>query len=123
MLHWRKRLGTWARHIRAQRGRVPWVKMALGLLSGPVPAEVWRSRIRTCARCPVKSPEAWVCRRELSDGRVIGCSCDLVMKCLTAAPYARGCYARMLSETEGWPAYVFPTRWAKIRAVWRFIVS
>lgn len=121
MLKWRKHLGVWARRIRAQHGRVPWLKMVHGLLTGPVPAAVWSERIRVCARCPVRSPDAWICRRELTDGRVIGCNCDLVLKCLTAAPYPRGCYARQVTDHEGWAAYVFPSRTAKLRAVWRFL--
>lgn len=122
-LNWHRRLSDWSAHVRAQHGRVSWLNMVLALLSGPVPADVWRERIKICARCPVKSPDAWVCRRELADGRKIGCNCDLVFKCLTAVPYSKtgGCYAREITVHEGWAAYVFPSRRAKLRAVWRFI--
>lgn len=122
MLHWRKHLSHWAAHVRSQHGRVPWGNMLLAVLSGPVPAQVWRSRIRTCAHCPVRSKEGWICQTTLANGDTVGCNCVIVFKALSAAPYPKGCFAyEVTGGQEGWPAHHFPNRRAKFAAVLRFL--
>lgn len=120
MFHWRKRLSEWRAVVR-QYGRGHYMGMVVALLSGPVPTDTWRERMKICLRCPVLDRERMICRKELGDGRVLGCSCYTPLLALTAAPYKRGCYAREITEHEGWPSYVFKSRRAKLRAVWRFI--
>jgi hypothetical protein len=131
MLAYRKRLRHWFAvvlqfcnaeppHRRAQALAVAVWRMLRAIVSGPVPADVWRNRVRKCGRCPVRSDD-WVCFRQLSDGRMLGCRCDLAFLCLSAAPYPKGCWAHEITEHEGWPAYRYPSRWAKIRAFFRFI--
>lgn len=121
MLHWGKRIAEW-RAVLAHKGvKVSTVALLRALFSGPVPADVWRDRMRVCMRCPVYDRDLRACFKPLSDGRVIGCGCYTPFKAMTAAPYARGCYAREITEHEGWPAYRFTSWWAKVRAIWRFV--
>lgn len=124
-LHWKRRLTEWATHVRSMHGRVPWWRMLAALASGPVTADVWRHRIRTCARCPVKNQDAWVCGRPLRDGRFVGCNCNLVFLCLTAVPYSPtgGCWLREIGDPGGWPAVPHKNAWAKLRATLRFIFA
>jgi hypothetical protein len=121
VLHWRKRIAEW-RRVLAQKGvKVSVFALLRALLSGPVPGDVWRDRMRVCMRCPVYDRDLRACYKPLSDGRVVGCGCYCPFKALTAAPYARGCYAREITDNEGGMAYRFPSRWAKVRAIWRFV--
>lgn len=127
MLHWSKRLAEW-RTVLAQKGvKVSPLALLHAVLSGPVPSDVWRTRIRTCLRCPVYNAELKACYAALSDGRTTGCGCYTPFKALTAAPYSKdgGCWAREItkgdSEPEGWPAYRFSSWREKLGAVWRFV--
>lgn len=121
-LHWKRRLAEWRAVVR-DYGRGHYASMVLAILSGPVPARVWRSRLHKCMRCPILNRERMICRHELPNGGVLGCSCSVTMLALSAAPYERGCWARMVdtSGKEGWPSYHFPNVRAKLRAVWRFL--
>lgn len=127
-LHWGKRIAEW-RVVLAHKGvKVSILALVRAVLSGPVPPEVWRARMRVCLRCPVYDHELKACHKVIHDSiyhRVLGCFCYVVFLALTAVPYSPngGCWARELSPTEGWPAYRFPSRWAKVRAVWRFVFS
>lgn len=121
MLNWKRILSEWAHVARQHAGLSSGVTMAAAILSGPVPADVWRDRIRVCLKCPILDRETMACRRVLSDGSTLGCGCHAPLLALTAAPYPKGCFARQLTEREGWPIYTFPSRRAKIRAVWQFI--
>ncbi len=112
-LNWNKRIGEWGIVI-AQAGEDAhgWryyrffyasaFKMLRAVLSGPVPANVWHNRMRVCIRCPIRDPLTRACRKRMSDGRILGCS------------------ARSVTDDEGWPEYVFPSAWSKLKAVWRF---
>jgi hypothetical protein len=133
MLHWRKRISEW-RTVLAQKGvKVSIFALARAVLSGPVPPDVWRDRMRVCLRCPVYNRELKRCGRLVVDGnyhRQLGCLCYTPFLALTAAPYSPdgGCWAREVtkeakppSAREGWGAYAFPSWWAKWRAIWRFI--
>lgn len=130
-LNRRKRLAEWRTVLAAKGVKVSTWALVRAVLSGPVPANVWHERIRTCARCPVRSPGGWVCGRTIPDGRKIGCNCYLPLLCLTAVPYSKngGCWGREVSKVHppaeriGWKAHHFTSRWAKIRAVWLFIFN
>lgn len=132
MFNWRKRLSEW-RAVLARKGvKVSTFALGRALLSGPVPPDVWRDRMRVCLRCPVYDAELRACRKRTSDGRVQGCSCYTPFLALTAVPYTLegGCWAREVTRKaypaeaqEGWPAYRFPSRWARIRAIFRFITT
>lgn len=136
MLHLRKRLREWADIVRWHHGSVSWLAMGLAILSGPVPRAIWRARMRKCRQCPVHARRLlrdnhgilkWVglhlCHHQ-SGAQTLGCGCNTTFLALTAAPYPTGCWARETTKNDrdGWPAYVFPSRWAKVRAVWRFFV-
>lgn len=125
MLHWRKRFSEWSRHVRSIQGRVPWSKMLLAVSTGSVPAPVWRSRIRTCLRCPIYDRTKRVCYMPGPlDQYMLGCNCYVPFKALAAAPYAEGCYARHIGVMgEGWPAYVRPALGLRVQSwiaqLWR----
>ena len=120
MLNWKKRIAEWRAVVR-QFGRGRYAGMIIAVASGPVPANVWRDRMRVCLRCPILDRERMACRKELSDGRTLGCNCYTPFLALTAAPYPRGCWARQITDNEGWPIFTFPSWRAKVRAVWRFL--
>jgi hypothetical protein len=131
MLAYRKRLRHWLTVVLRFCNAEPWYRrgvalstavwrMLVAIASGPVPADVWRDRIRKCGRCPVRSDD-WVCFRRTEHGQNLGCRCDLTFLCMSAAPYPKGCWAHEITEHEGWPAYRYPSRRAKLRAFWRFI--
>lgn len=134
MLHWRKRISEW-RTVMAQKGvKVSIVSLARAVLSGPVPADVWRDRMRVCLRCPIYNADLKACRQPNPRGPDyldLGCGCYTPFSALTAVPYTKagGCWAREITKNaepasarEGWGAYLFPSRWAKVRAVWRFLL-
>jgi hypothetical protein len=126
VLIWSKRIAEW-RTVMAQKGvEVSIVSLARAVLSGPVPADVWRDRMRVCLRCPVFNRELKACHKRIESGafhRDLGCRCYTPFLAFTAVPYTRagGCWAREIATNEGWPAYIFPSRWAKVRAAWRFL--
>lgn len=124
MFNWPKRTRHWIGVVRRFSNAEPWPvrawaicvgawKMARALASGPVPLDVWRDRIRTCAKCPARSVDGWVCYRRYPSAE-LGCRCDLALLCLTAAPGKHGCWAREIThastEQQGWPNYVRPKR-------------
>jgi hypothetical protein len=121
MLRWSQRIREWAVVARQHAGLASGLTMLRAILSGPVPREVWRARIKTCLTCPVLDRRTMACRRVMPDGSVIGCSCFTPFLAITAAPYPKGCYARQRLPNEGWPSYRFPSRRAKVRAVLRFL--
>lgn len=133
VLRRRKRIAEW-RVVLAQKGvKVSTWALVRAVLSGPVPADVWRYRMRVCRRCPVYNRELKACHKRISQGqyhRDLGCNCYTPFLALTAVPYSKegGCWAREVtkeaqpeSARQGWPAYPFPSRWAKVRAIWKFI--
>lgn len=122
-LHWSRRIRQWRTVLALKGARVsPWA-MLRAVLSGPVPPDVWRSRLRICLRCEVFDHELKACRRILRDGRVLGCTCYTPFLAFTAVPYTRagGCWAREISPHEGWGAFQHKSRTAKLRAIWRFL--
>ncbi len=135
MLSHKKRLPEWRTVTRLylqQRGSLlgmAW-HMAKALWSGPVPRSVWRQRIlRHCNGCPCFDREA----RQHPDGRKwrlnacagphgSGCGCWVPAVALSANPSGNGCWLRSVDATEGgWPAYRFPSFWARILAPFRFL--
>lgn len=120
-LHWKRRLSEWVVVARKHHGLASGLTMLRALMSGPVPADVWRSRIRVCLRCPVLSRSDWACHAVLADGRVCGCKCYVPYLALTAVPYEGGCWAHQYAPPAGWPAYKFPSFRAKVAAVFRFL--
>lgn len=136
MLSGSKRLREWIGVLRWAHGRqvsIPWSKMLVAILSGPVPRSVWRSRIRTCWKCPLFRRELVDPKRRLfiracssthPDFVGLGCQCNTTMLALWAEPYPRGCIARFWGEMEmGWGAYRFPTRWRRFWAPVRFLLG
>lgn len=132
MLHWKKRISEWKRVVAlAAHGAPFWwrarfyvvsaLKMTRAILSGPVPAEVWRDRIRTCLKCPVLDRKMMVCRRVMPDGTIYGCQCSVTFLALTAAPYPEGCWFRQRVSYEGWASHRFASRREKWLAVCGFI--
>jgi hypothetical protein len=127
MLAWGTRITEW-RRVMTQKGvKVSIVSLARAVLSGPVPADVWRDRMRVCLRCPIFNQELKACHRRIEDGgyhRDLGCRCYTPFLALTAVPYSKtgGCWAREITVHEGWPAYLFPSRLEKLRAVARFVL-
>ncbi len=113
MIHWRKRLREWRTVVWKERASIsPW-RLLRAAMSGPVPREVWRQRMRTCGRCPVSSRKlirvngvlTWTglhaCRAEYGDVK-LGCGCLTTAVALTANPYGNGCWAHSITENEGW---------------------
>lgn len=120
----RKRITQWIEAIRRASGagaHIPWLGMVRAFLSGPVPRRVWFHRLSVCRKCPVFNRSGWICRSPLHGYENTGCGCFIPFSALSAAPYPQGCWIAEASENQaGWPAYVFPSRWAKLRAVLRF---
>ncbi len=121
MLNWPRRLREWLHVAHLNAGVLSALPMLRALASGPVPAEVWRARMRTCLRCPILDRETMACRKVNFEGRVLGCRCYTPFLAITAAPYARGCWAHNIAPHEGWPVYVFAGWRDRVQAVWRFI--
>lgn len=124
----RKRIPQWIQAIRSEHGRgarVPWLGMVRAVLSGPVPSEVYRHRLLGgCRKCPIFDRRRLVCRSTLPAYRHMGCGCYLGFSALSAAPYPRGCWLAQASDGRGgWPAYVWPSRWAKARSALYFLVG
>jgi hypothetical protein len=101
--------------------KVSWLTLVRALLTGPVPAHVWRTRVYTCLRCELYNRELKACFKRLSDGRTVGCGCYIPLKAFTANPYGDGCWGHSLTSNIGWPKYVFASTQAKWLAVWRFV--
>lgn len=131
MLNWRKCIFNWRAVIilgaadaplwwRLRYHAVSALKMARALASGPVPTNVWRDRVRVCLRCPVLDRETMACRRVLPSGQILGCQCYTPFLALTAAPHPAGCWARAITDHEGWPSFQYPSAREKLRAIWGF---
>lgn len=121
MINWRKRIAEWRAVMARKEIKVSARVLFHALLSGPVPPDVWRDRIRTCLRCELYNAELKACHRQLQDGRIVGCGCYVPFKAFTANPYGDGCWGHSIAVYVGWPKYVFISTRAKWRAVWRFI--
>lgn len=121
MLHWKKRIAEWRAVMARKDVRVSVLSLGRAMLSGPVPPDVWRDRVRTCLRCPVYDRELKACFKELEDGRRTGCGCYTPFKNFTANPYGDGCWGHSIAVYVGWPKYVFRSWREKVRAVWRFL--
>jgi hypothetical protein len=118
-MHWGRRLKHWLYALKlAGASKVPWLGMLQALMSGPVPREVWRQRMRTCMTCPLYSTEQMpgttkrtdrvhLCRSIHPQMLGVGCQCAVNIVALTADPYGKaGCYGRNLDPELGWPVYV-----------------
>jgi hypothetical protein len=132
MIHWHRRISEWRTVFWKERANVSVRGLLRAILSGPVPREVWRRRMRYgCGRCPIHARKlirvdgvlTWTglhaCRAEYGDVK-LGCGCLTTAVALSANPYGDGCWAHSIDTNEGWSAYLFTGRWAKVRAVWRF---
>lgn len=133
MFHFRKRINEWRAVLALKGVKISTWALVRAVLSGPVPANVWRDRIRVCLRCPVYNATLKACHRRIADGDFhldLGCGCYVPFLALTAVPYSPdgGCWAREVTKTaeppsarEGWIAHRFPSRPAKWRAVFQFL--
>jgi hypothetical protein len=123
----RKRIPQWTQSVRREHGRgarIPWLGMIRALLSGPVPKAVFMHRLSVCRKCPVFDRKRLVCRSTLPGYEYAGCGCLLQFSALAAAPYPRGCWlAEATDGRGGWPAYVWPSRWAKLRSTLYFLIG
>lgn len=130
MIHWHRRLREWRTVVWKERASLSVPRLVRAVLSGPVPREVWRRRMRTCLNCPIHA--RWMIRvngvvtwtglhacRTAHDGAPLGCGCLTTAVALTANPYGGGCWAASLTPDMGWPAYF----WYSRRAKWRAIVG
>lgn len=135
MIHWHRRLREWRTVVWKERSSLSVPRLLRAALSGPVPRQVWRQRMRYgCGRCPIHARKlirvngvlTWTglhaCRGEFGDVK-LGCGCLTTAVALTANPYGDGCWAHSIEPGEGWPKHEFASRWAKWRAVIRFIFS
>ncbi len=130
----RRRLKQWVEALRlAGVRRVPWLGLVRAILSGPVPREVWRVRMRTCYECPLfstvqmpgttkRTDRLWLCKSTHPDMVGIGCGCALHYKALAAEPYQNGCFGRGLDPDLGWPAYRFRDWGERLGCVIDFIM-
>lgn len=136
MLHWPTRIKEWRTVLALKGVKVSAVSMLRAILSGPVDRSVWRPRMRKCGKCPIGSRRllrdengvlTWTglhaCRREHTLGQILGCGCNTTLLALTAAPYERGCWARQITKNEGWASLHYPSRWAKVKAVMKFVMN
>ena len=135
MLISRKRLRQWCHVLSLVSAGAPWYwrawafcvagfKMTRAVLSGPVPREVWRHRMRVCAKCPVYDRVSRACMKKQPSGITLGCGCFTPFQALTAAPYKEGCWARAIGVVdEGWPAHRYSSLANRILTIVRFIVS
>lgn len=121
MIIWKKRFTEWRRVMAQKDIKVSWLTLARALLTGPVPPDVWRDRIRTCLQCELYNPDLKACFKKLADGRSVGCGCYIPFKAFTANPYGDGCWGHSIAVYVGWPKYVFISSRAKWMAIWRFI--
>lgn len=127
-MKWRKRIKQWFEVLRWAHGRdvkIPWLGLVRALLSGPVPRAVWRERLRYgCYRCILFNGKYRACSSTHPRHLGVGCSCYLPFAALTAQPYEHGCFGyETLEGRIGWPAYRWPSRWAKARAIICFILD
>lgn len=124
-MNWPFRLAQWVIALHFARQRIPWWGLVRAILSGPVPRQIWRERLRHgCYTCPLFNREHLTCRGVPKQVRHLGCDCFLPFSALTAEPYAGGCWGRaVIGPTFGWGTYVWPSRWAKWRATVRFILG
>ena len=130
-----KRLSQWCHVLSLVAQGAPWYwrawafcvagfKTTRAVLSGPVPPEVWRRRMRICAKCPVYDIADKACMKRLPNQTVIGCSCYCPFLALTAAPYKEGGFARAIGVVdEGWPAHRYSSFGDRIRTIVSLIRS
>lgn len=119
-MYWPRRLRQWLYALRlAGAAKVPWFGMLQALLSGPVPREVWRNRMRYgCFVCPLyssvqmpgttkRTDRLHLCKSTHPQMLGVGCHCAVNIVALTADPYGKaGCFGRNLDPELGWPVYV-----------------
>lgn len=92
----------------------------------PVPRRVMGARMQTCRKCPLFDIEHLICCGTMGPLKGMGCRCYLPFKVISPEPYlgtrTTGCYGHALfGDDFGWPAYAFPSRWAKATAFVRFL--
>lgn len=124
-MNWPFRLAQWVIALHVARQRIPWSGLARAVVSGPVPREVWRARMRYgCFQCPAFNHERLTCRGVPRQFQHLGCDCYVPFSALTAEPYPGGCWGRAaLGVNFGWGAHVWPSRWAKVRATIVFLLG
>jgi hypothetical protein len=136
-MRWRKRLRQWIAVLRLAHGegvKIPWLGLLSAVLSGIVPRSVWRARMRRCMTCPLYSTvqptgttkgtdRLHLCKSSHPSFVGLGCHCAVNVAAASANPHGKGCYGRDLDDDLGWPAYDWPSRRAKWRAVICFILD
>lgn len=126
-MRWRKRFPEWLAALREERrtaGRLPWLTFARAILSGVVPARVWRQRMRVCLTCPMFRHEGYLCKSLHPRFIGMGCKCVTWMIALFANPHGNGCYAKsvLADSSLGWGAYRWRSRWEKLFSPVRFLL-
>lgn len=131
----RHRFRQWLQALELERrtaGRLPWLTMVMAVLSGPVPRQVWRARMRTCMTCDLystvqvegtskRTDRLHLCKSTHPDMLGAGCHCAVNVLAMTANPYGKGCIGQNIAPDLGWPAYQHPSVWARLWAPIRFL--
>lgn len=125
-LNWNRRLPEWrtvsAIYLQQRGGR--WsmaVHIARALWSGVVPRQIWRVRILSgCKGCPCFDRELKACAGPYGTG----CGCYVPLLALSANPSGRGCWMHTVTDGQGgWPAYHYPTFWARLFSPIAFLLG
>jgi len=77
--------------------------LAEAALNLGIPRAQWRTRMKTCFKCPIYDRHMKRCRPQT--GHILGCGCFTPFLALVERPYPKpGCWARQTPELEhlGW---------------------
>lgn len=123
----RRRFNEWLAALREEKrtaGRLPWLTFARAILSGVVPARVWRRRMRTCLTCPLFRRELNLCKSVHPAFLGLGCHCSVWATGLFANPEGNGCFIKTIHPTGsfGWPAYIWRSKIERLVSPIRFLL-
>lgn len=95
------RIGEWRGVVASEGKRIGWISTGVALAKGVwglggVDRARWRSRLRTCAQCPVYDARRHACRD--TAGRGLGCGCWMPAKALTLQ---NACWLRQIDPAAG----------------------
>lgn len=136
-MNYKRRIPQWIEALKLDdrtAGSLPWLTMFRAVLSGVVPRKVWHTRMRTCMTCDLystvqmkgttkRTDKLHLCKSSHPAMLGAGCHCAVNILALTANPYGFGCIGRTIAPDIGWPAYVWPSRWARIKATLAFLLN